>query len=74
VQSHSKVSVVIPTFKGAHVVVEAVQSVVVQTHPDIELTVVDDGSTDETRTVLSAFADRISVCLSAECRTSRSSQ
>lgn len=43
------VSVIVPTFNRARLLVEAVDSVWRQTHRPIELLIVDDGSTDETR-------------------------
>src|SRR5438132_11460312 len=43
-----KVSVVIPTYNRAHVVVEAIDSALAQTFPDLEVIVVDDGSSDDT--------------------------
>ena len=42
------VSVVIPTHDRGRVVVEAIESALAQTHPPLEVIVVDDGSTDET--------------------------
>lgn len=54
-----KVSVVIPTFNREKYVVETVESVLAQTLQDVEIVVVDDGSTDDTRRVLSRFGDRI---------------
>lgn len=44
-----KVSVVIPTYNRPRRVVQALESVLAQTHRDFEVIIVDDGSTDETR-------------------------
>lgn len=46
------VSVIIPTYNRCQLVQEAIDSVLVQTHPHYELIVVDDGSTDGTGDVL----------------------
>ena len=51
------VSVVIPTFDRASLVVRAVRSVLDQTWRDMEVLVVDDGSTDDTGARLAAIGD-----------------
>lgn len=53
------VSVIIPVYNGARLVGEAIDSVLRQTLPGVELIVVDDGSTDDTPDVLASFGARI---------------
>ncbi|TAK11327.1 MAG: glycosyltransferase family 2 protein [Anaerolineae bacterium] len=50
------VSVVIPTYGRAALVQEAVASALAQTYTDIEIIVVDDGSPDNTESVLQSLA------------------
>ncbi|MEJ7700920.1 MAG: glycosyltransferase family 2 protein [Pyrinomonadaceae bacterium] len=46
---HQKlVSVIIPTYNRAHLVVEAIESVKAQSYPTIQVIVADDGSQDDT--------------------------
>ena len=51
------VSVVLPVRDGAPFLREAVESVLTQTLSNLELVVVDDGSSDETPAILASFAD-----------------
>ena len=54
-RSHGLISVIIPTYNRADCVVRAIESAVRQTYPDLEIIVVDDGSTDGTASLLRAF-------------------
>jgi len=51
------VSVVIPTYNRADLIGESIRSVIEQTHSNWELIVIDDGSEDNTREVVSEFSD-----------------
>ena len=52
-----KVSVCIPTYRGAQTIGPAIASVLAQTFTDFELIVIDDGSPDETATIVAGFED-----------------
>jgi glycosyltransferase involved in cell wall biosynthesis len=56
-----KVSVVMAVLNGERFIDEAIQSVVDQTYKNVELVVVDDGSTDRTRERVELFRDRLDV-------------
>lgn len=52
------VSVVMPAYNQGRWIGEAIDSVLAQTYPNLELVIVDDGSTDETAEVLRGYAPR----------------
>lgn len=58
----TKVSIVIPVYNGSNYLAEAIESALAQTHRNLEVVVVNDGSTDEgaTRRVAERYAGRIS--------------
>ena len=53
------ISVVIPTYNRAHYLGEAIESVLRQSYGNLELFVVDDGSTDHTPDIVAGFGDRV---------------
>jgi glycosyltransferase involved in cell wall biosynthesis len=55
------VSLIIATFNHGRFLAEALDSALAQTLKDVEVIVVDDGSTDETLSVLARYADRVRV-------------
>ncbi len=52
------VSIILPTYNRAHYLKEAIESVLTQTYQDWELLIIDDGSTDETRSVAQSYVER----------------
>jgi glycosyltransferase involved in cell wall biosynthesis len=52
-----KISVIIPTYNRRDLVVQAIESVLAQSYADFEVVVVDDGSQDDTRSVICACED-----------------
>lgn len=57
------VSVIVNNFNYARFLGEAIESALAQTHPDVEVIVVDDGSTDGSHDVIAAFGRRIQAVL-----------
>jgi len=55
----TRVSVVMPAYNRADAIGRAIDSVLRQSHPDVELIVVDDGSSDGTRERVQRYGDRV---------------
>lgn len=57
VSKDKQVSVVIATYNHAHLISRAIRSVLNQTYQNLELIIVDDGSTDNTEAVVNSIYD-----------------
>ena len=55
------VSVIIPVHNGAQYLPEAIESVLAQTYPDLEIMVMDDGSTDRSAEIARSYQPRVCV-------------
>jgi glycosyltransferase involved in cell wall biosynthesis len=53
------VSVVVPTYNYSQYISQAIESVLAQTYPNIEIVVIDDGSTDDTASIIGKFGNKI---------------
>ena len=53
------VSVIIPAYNYDRYLPRAIESVLQQTYAQVEVIVVDDGSTDDTRVVVREYGDRV---------------
>lgn len=52
-------SIIIDNYNYGHFLADAIDSALAQTYPHIEVIVVDDGSTDNSRDIVSSYGDRI---------------
>ncbi len=57
--NRSRISVIIPVYNGAKYIGAAIRSILRQNYSDIEIIVINDGSTDETLKALGPFSDKI---------------
>lgn len=57
-QNNPLVSIIIPTFNRAHLIVETLDSVLAQTYSNWECIVVDDGSTDNTEAIVMNYVEK----------------
>lgn len=55
--NHPLVSIVLPTYKRAHVLPNAIHSILSQTYKNLELIIVDDNSPDDTPNIVKSFSD-----------------
>lgn len=55
----SKISVIIPSYNAAPTIVDAVESVLSQTWPEVECLLIDDGSTDNTEDLLKPYLNKV---------------
>jgi glycosyltransferase involved in cell wall biosynthesis len=57
------VSVIIPTYNRAGIICQTIDNILEQTYKNIEIIIVDDGSTDDTQSRLRQYNDRIRVII-----------
>jgi len=57
-KSSPKVSIILPTCNGAKYIRQSIDSCLNQTYKNIELIIVDDGSTDETPEIIKSYKDK----------------
>jgi len=50
-------SIIIPTYNRAHTIRRPIDSIIAQTFTDLELVIVDDGSTDDTKSIVDSYRD-----------------
>jgi len=61
------VSIVIPAYNHARFLADAIDSVLAQDYPRVELIVIDDGSTDETPEILKRYKSRAAITHQENC-------
>ena len=62
--SYPKLSIVVPSYQQGRFIEETLRSILLQNYPNLELIVMDGGSTDETVSILEAYDDFIDHWLS----------
>ncbi|TIM26974.1 MAG: glycosyltransferase [Mesorhizobium sp.] len=53
------VSIIIPCYNGEAYIRDAIDSALTQSYPHVEIVVVDDGSTDQSGSIIHSYADRL---------------
>lgn len=56
-----KINIVIPNYNGADLLEPCLDSIYLQNHKDFNVTVVDNGSTDNSYLILKKYSDRIKI-------------
>ncbi len=56
------ISVIIPVYNGENYLADAIESVLAQTYPAVEIIVVDDGSTDGSAGIIRQFSPPVRYC------------
>jgi len=59
--SHHLVSVIMPCYNAAQHIREAIDSVLGQSWPNVELIIIDDGSTDESVEIIKSYGDQVTL-------------
>jgi len=62
------ISVIMPVYNAARIVKRAINSILNQTYSNFEFIIINDGSSDETQTILSAYKDKRIRIISQENR------
>ena len=57
--NNKAISVIIPNYNYGRFIGEAIQSVLAQTYPPLEIIVVDDGSTDDSVKIVESFGEKV---------------
>jgi len=58
-QQQPLISVIIPVYNGEDFIQDAIQCVLDQNYPNMEILVIDDGSTDQTRAIIDGYSDQV---------------
>lgn len=66
--SYPKISVIVPSYNQGHFIRETIESILNQQYPNLELIVIDGGSTDDTVKILKSFDDKIDYWISEKDR------
>ena len=68
IQHQPWLSVIIPTYNGSKYLTAALDSVLVQQDEELECVIIDDGSTDDTLSIVAGFQDQLNIKLITKAR------